>query len=87
MYFAQSGDVGHVALLIWAGMASIFALMLLRALNLANTRFDTFVRELERFNRRHHRHNQRRVDHDLTENDAINQSIQRQKRKSKQALQ
>lgn len=71
-YFAKHGDMAHVALLIWAGLASGFAVLLLRSLNLANTRFDTFVRELARFNRRN-----RRADHDNAQNDTHDQNIQR----------
>lgn len=47
------GDVGHLALLLWALAASGFAWLLLRELAAANRRFDDFVRELNRFNARH----------------------------------
>ncbi|MGP9821276.1 hypothetical protein ACTZWW_14770 [Salinarimonas sp. NSM] len=43
---------GDLALLAWALAASFFALMLLRESASASRRFDAFVRELARFNRR-----------------------------------
>jgi hypothetical protein len=79
-YITTHGDMGHVALLIWAGGASGFAMLLLRALNLANTRFDTFVRELARFNRR----NRRRSD-ELAQDNTFSEDIKRQKREDNQA--
>jgi hypothetical protein len=50
--FVGRGDVGHLGLLLWAGSASAFALVVLRELTAANRRFDAFVRELSRFNSR-----------------------------------
>lgn len=50
--FVGRGDVGHLGLLLWAGSASAFALVVLRKLTAANRRFDAFVRELNRFNTR-----------------------------------
>lgn len=50
--FVGRGDVGHLGLLLWAGSASAFALIVLRELTAANRRFDAFVRELSRFNAR-----------------------------------
>lgn len=50
--FVGRGDVGHLGLLLWAGSASAFALVVLRELTAANRRFDAFVRELSRFNTR-----------------------------------
>lgn len=47
------GDLGHLALLLWASCASALALMILRELTAANRRFDEFVRELNRFNARY----------------------------------
>ena len=47
------GDLAHLALLLWAGGTSLFALTTLRELGAANRRFDDFVRELAHFNRRH----------------------------------
>jgi hypothetical protein len=47
------GDLAHLALLLWASGASLFALTMLRELSAANRRFDDFVRELAHFNRRH----------------------------------
>ena len=48
----EHGDLGHVALLIWASGASIAASRLLNELSAANRRFDAFVRELHHFNAR-----------------------------------
>ena len=50
--FVGRGDVGHLGLLLWAGSASAFALVVLREPTAANRRFDAFVRELNRFNTR-----------------------------------
>jgi hypothetical protein len=49
----RRGDLAHLALFLWAGGASFFALAVLRDLSASNKRFDDFVRELARFNRRH----------------------------------
>nr|WP_029030647.1 hypothetical protein [Salinarimonas rosea] len=49
---AERGDLAHLALLAWALAASFFALLLLRESASASRRFDAFVRELARFNRR-----------------------------------
>ena len=48
--FAEKGDLGHVALLLWALAACVMAALLMRELAQANRRFDAFVRELARFN-------------------------------------
>lgn len=50
--FTERGDLAHVALLLWACAASGAALLLHRELAAASRRFDDFVRELTRFNRR-----------------------------------
>ncbi|WP_332698435.1 hypothetical protein [Bosea sp. (in: a-proteobacteria)] len=47
------GDLGHLALLLWAFCASALALLVLRELVAANRRFDDFVREFARFNARY----------------------------------
>ena len=47
------GDLGHLALLLWAFCASGLALFALRELIAANQRFDEFVREFARFNARY----------------------------------
>lgn len=47
------GDLGHLALLLWALCGSALAALALRELVAANRRFDEFVRELARFNARH----------------------------------
>jgi len=46
------GDLGHLALLMWASGASMAAALLLKELSAANRRFDAFVRELHHFNAR-----------------------------------
>lgn len=48
----ERGDLAHLALFLWAAGASLLAARLLAALEAANRRFDDFVRELARFNRR-----------------------------------
>jgi hypothetical protein len=47
------GDLAHLALFLWAGGASLLVLVVLRDLAQSNKRFDDFVRELARFNRRY----------------------------------
>jgi hypothetical protein len=47
------GDLGHLALLLWALAETGLAIFMLRELMAANRRFDDFVRELARFNSRH----------------------------------
>lgn len=49
----QRGDLAHLALLLWASGASLLVVTIFRELSAANRRFDAFVRELARFNRRH----------------------------------
>ena len=48
--FAARGDLAHLALLLWALVASGIAWFALRELAAASRRFDDFVRELARFN-------------------------------------
>jgi len=50
--FAARGDLAHLALLLWALAASVLAWVLLRELAASARRFDDFVRELSRFNKR-----------------------------------
>ena len=50
--FSERGDLAHLALLLWAAAASAALTLTLRELSAASRRFDDFVRELERFNRR-----------------------------------
>ncbi|HXF90196.1 MAG TPA: hypothetical protein VNK48_17745 [Xanthobacteraceae bacterium] len=50
--FSERGDLAHLALFLWAAGASALALFALRELSAAARRFDDFVRELARFNRR-----------------------------------
>lgn len=46
------GDLAHLALFLWASGASWLLTQTLREMFLLNRRFDGFVRELARFNRR-----------------------------------
>jgi hypothetical protein len=50
--FAERGDLAHLALFLWAASATGLALFMLRELAAAARRFDDFVRELDRFNKR-----------------------------------
>lgn len=50
--FTERGDLAHLALFLWASAASGALLFTLRELAAASRRFDDFVRELSRFNRR-----------------------------------
>jgi hypothetical protein len=50
--FTERGDLAHLALLLWASGSSALLLLTLREHFKANARFDAFVRELARFNRR-----------------------------------
>jgi hypothetical protein len=50
--FTERGDLAHLALLLWAFAASAAFLFTLRELAAATRRFDEFVRQLARFNRR-----------------------------------
>jgi hypothetical protein len=62
--FSERGDLAHLALLLWATSASTALWFTLRELGAASRRFDDFVRELERFNRRAARHNSRQPETD-----------------------
>lgn len=46
------GDLAHLALFCWAAMASLLLYITLREVFRLHRRFDTFVRELSRFNDR-----------------------------------
>jgi hypothetical protein len=50
--FSQRGDLAHVALFLWASSASALAVFALRELAASSRRFDDFVREIARFNKR-----------------------------------
>ncbi len=50
--FTERGDLAHLALFLWASGSSALLALTLRELFAANARFDAFVRELARFNRR-----------------------------------
>jgi hypothetical protein len=46
------GDLAHLVLFLWASGASALIVHLLKENAAANRRFDAFVREIARFNRR-----------------------------------
>lgn len=48
-----NGDLAHLALFLWAMGASALLVQTIREAALSNRRFEEFVRELARFNRRH----------------------------------
>lgn len=48
--FLEGGDVGHVALFLWAASASAFAVILLRELARTSARFEAFVMAIARVN-------------------------------------
>ncbi len=50
--FIERGDLAHLALFLWASGASVLLIFTLRELAAAMRRFDDFVRELARFNKR-----------------------------------
>lgn len=50
--FTERGDLAHLALFLWASASSALLALTLREFFAANARFDAFVRELARFNRR-----------------------------------
>lgn len=50
--FTERGDLAHLALLLWASSATALAWFALRELAASVRRFDDFVRELARFNRK-----------------------------------
>jgi hypothetical protein len=53
--FAERGDLAHLALFLWASAATALLAFTLRELAAWMRRFEDFVRELARFNARHHR--------------------------------
>jgi hypothetical protein len=50
--FSERGHLAHLALFLWAASASAAAVYVSRELAAAVRRFDDFVRELARFNKR-----------------------------------
>ena len=50
--FSGRGDLAHLALFLWASSATALLIFTLREFAAAMRRFDDFVRELSRFNRR-----------------------------------
>jgi len=48
----ERGDLAHLALFLWASAATAHAYLAMRELAETTRRFDAFVRELARFNRR-----------------------------------
>ena len=51
----ERGDLAHLVRFLWASAASAGLLFALRELSAGSRRFDDFVRELQRFNRKAHR--------------------------------
>jgi hypothetical protein len=49
---AERGDLAHLALFLWASAATALLALAFRELVAANRRFEFFMRELARFNRR-----------------------------------
>jgi hypothetical protein len=49
---SERGDLAHLALFLWASSASALLVFALRELTASMRRFDDFVRELARFNKR-----------------------------------
>ena len=49
---AERGDLAHLALFLWASGASGLLVWTLKELASANRRFDDFVREIARFNKK-----------------------------------
>ncbi len=48
----ERGDLAHLELFLWASGASGLLVWVLRELAASNRRFDAFVREIARFNRK-----------------------------------
>ena len=51
-HFTERGDLAHLALFLWASSASALLVFALRELAASMRRFDDFVRELARFNKK-----------------------------------
>jgi hypothetical protein len=51
-HFTEHGDLAHVALFLWASAASALLVFALREVAASMRRFDDFVRELARFNKK-----------------------------------
>ena len=51
--FLERGDLAHLALFLWAAGASALLARSLADIAAAHRRFDTFLRELARFNTRY----------------------------------
>ena len=49
----ERGDLAHLALFLWASGASGLLVWTLKELASANRRFDDFVREIARFNKKY----------------------------------
>ncbi|MEI8146806.1 MAG: hypothetical protein WCH83_15215 [Alphaproteobacteria bacterium] len=50
--FLDRADIADIALFLWASVTTSLLIWTLKELSAANRRFDTFVRELARFNAR-----------------------------------
>ncbi len=48
--FFEKGDIGHVALFLWAACASALSLIQLRVLSVTAARFEAFVLAIARLN-------------------------------------
>ncbi len=49
----ERGDLAHLALFLWSSGASALLMWTLKELASANRRFDAFVREISRFNKKY----------------------------------
>lgn len=67
--FTTRGDLAHLALFLWASVASAAALFALRELAGASRRFDEFVRQLALFNRRAGRRSRMNDDSEFNDSD------------------
>jgi hypothetical protein len=51
-HFTERGDLAHLTLFLWASSTSALLVFALRELAASMRRFDDFVRELARFNKK-----------------------------------
>jgi hypothetical protein len=50
---AEKGDLAHLVLFLWASGATSLLIWLVKELAAANRRYEAFLTELDRFNKRH----------------------------------
>lgn len=50
-FFAENGDIAHMALFLWAASASAVAAFTLKELSRSHTRYEDFVDEIRRATR------------------------------------